>query len=128
MPLVHDGAFGLTASAHEGHNAVIDSPASDAQPDALDSAGQLKAGQSTEFVMGMKWRANVPHDDIITSVRSESPNIDVELVQVREEGDTTDVQVKVTAKGDHRGALYAPIRFYASKYDCPAVVLGQIVD
>jgi hypothetical protein len=90
--------------------------------------GRLKAGQSTEFTLGMKWKPGVPVDDLIRDVRSESPDIDVQLVEVREEGDTIDVVVNVTAKGNHRGALYAPIRFYSSRHECPVVVLGQIVD
>jgi hypothetical protein len=90
--------------------------------------GQVKAGQSTEFIVGVTRLPRAVGNDPVVSVRSESPDIDVELLGLHQQSDMVELQVRVTPKGDHRGALYAPIRFFSAKYDCPLVVLGKVVD
>lgn len=90
--------------------------------------GRVKAGEPTEITVSMAWLRQVAPDDTITAVKSDSPDIDVELIDVQREAGLIEAKIRVTPKGSHRGELYAPISVQSARHSCPLVILGQVVD
>ena len=93
--------------------------------------GTLQPNAPVEFETRLKWLRDRAPNDTIRAVESLSDQFDVELLEVRQDDDSTiHVRVRLTPSGDVRGLLYGNMRFYGftNGHHQKLVAIGRVVD
>ncbi len=90
--------------------------------------GEIKAGESSEFTVALKWLPNARRDATIRDVVSESEHLGVQLLDVTRKHDLIECRVRVTVSAEHRGMLYGMLRFYSALHSSPLAVTGLVVE
>ncbi len=89
--------------------------------------GEIKAGESSEFTVALKWLPNARRDATIRDVVSESEHLGVQLLDVTRKHDLIECRVRVTVSAEHRGMLYGTLRFHSALHSSPLAVTGLVV-
>lgn len=90
--------------------------------------GEIKAGESSEFTVALRWLRRREPDATIRRIVSESEYLAVQLLDVTRNNDLIECRVRVTVSAEHRGMLYGTLRFYSALHNAPLVVTGLVVE
>ncbi len=90
--------------------------------------GEIKAGESSEFTVALRWLTREEPDATIRNIVSESEHLSVQLLDVTRKDDLIECRVRVTVSAEHRGMLYGTMRFYSALHSAPLAVTGRVVE
>ncbi len=90
--------------------------------------GEIKAGESSEFTVALRWLPHAQPNDTIRNIVSESEHLGVQLLDVTRKDDLIECRVRVTVSAEHRGMLYGTLRFHSALHNSPLAVTGLVVE
>jgi hypothetical protein len=90
--------------------------------------GGVKAGQTQDFEVIVKWMPRKPMTDSVKTVISESPAFKVDLVEVVPQADGMFCKIRLTPTAGHKGLMYGTIRLHSNQQSSPIVVIGSVTE
>ena len=90
--------------------------------------GEIKAGESSEFTVALRWLRQGEPDATIRNIVSESEHLGVQLLDVTRKDDLIECRVRVTVSAEHRGMLYGTLRFHSALHNSLLAITGLVVE
>lgn len=92
--------------------------------------GELRAGESTDVEVLMKWLPHSSHNEDVYTVLDQSDLVEVELLdfeRARGDGDEDTVRLRVTVSEDHpEGLIYVKSHLHTGANSAPLLILGRV--